>query len=57
MKVRIDDDLCTACGLCSDSVPEVFELGDDVAKVIQPEVPEDKEDVVREATEDCPLID
>lgn len=28
-KVEIDDILCTGCGLCAASCPEVFEVGDD----------------------------
>lgn len=28
-KVVIDDSLCTGCGLCASSCPEVFEIGDD----------------------------
>ena len=54
MKVRIDDS-CTACGLCSDSCPEVFELGDDMAKVIVDEIPPDQEDCVEQAAEECPV--
>ncbi len=29
MKVTVDDSLCTGCGLCADSCPEVFEVADD----------------------------
>lgn len=54
MKVRIDADLCTGCGLCTDSVPEVFEMGDDVAKVKANPVPAAKEGAVKEAAADCP---
>ena len=55
MKVSIDADLCTACGLCTDGVPEVFKMGDDVAEVIGSTVPADHEDAVKEAAEDCPV--
>ncbi|MFP4430166.1 MAG: ferredoxin [Spirochaetota bacterium] len=55
MKVKIDPDLCTACELCTTSVPEVFEMGDEVAEVIVDEVPADKEEATREAVEDCPV--
>lgn len=55
MKVSIDQDLCTGCGLCTDSVPDVFEMGDDVAHVIKSEVPSELEDDVKEAAEDCPV--
>lgn len=54
MKVSIDADLCTGCGLCTDSLPEIFEMKDDLAVVIQANVPEDKEDEVQEAADDCP---
>lgn len=54
MKVRIDPDLCTGCGLCSDSVPDVFKMGDDIAEVITAEVPSNLESAVQEAVDDCP---
>ena len=54
MKVRIDADLCTGCGLCSDSVPDVFKMGDDIAEVIVAEVPANLESAVKEAADDCP---
>lgn len=28
-KVTIDESLCTGCGLCAASCPDVFEVGDD----------------------------
>jgi len=55
MKVKIDADLCTGCGLCSDSVPDVFLMGDDVAEVKTTEVPADLESAVQEAADDCPV--
>ncbi|MBN2552614.1 MAG: ferredoxin [Spirochaetales bacterium] len=54
MKVRIDADLCTGCGLCSDSVPDVFKMGDDIAEVIVADVPANLESAVKEAADDCP---
>jgi len=54
MKVRIDADLCTGCGLCTDGVPDVFKMGDDVAQVIKADVPANLEKAVKEAVEDCP---
>jgi ferredoxin len=55
MKVSIDADLCTGCGACSDDVPDVFVLNDDIAEVTTPEVPADLEDAVQQAVEDCPV--
>ena len=48
MKVKIDPELCTVCMACVDDVPEVFEMGDDVAQVKTPDVPAEFEDAVRE---------
>ena len=28
-KVTVDESLCTGCGLCASSCPDVFEIGDD----------------------------
>ena len=54
MIVRIDD-TCTACGLCVDTCHEVFDLGEDIAQVIVDDVPEEYEDAVQEAAEECPV--
>jgi len=53
MKVSVSDE-CIACGLCVDTCPEVFEMGDQFAEVRVDEVPEDLEEGVRQAAEDCP---
>ncbi len=55
MKVRVDPDLCTGCGLCTDQVPEVFEMEDDIAKVVVDEVPIEMEEACRLAAEECPV--
>ena len=54
MVVRIED-TCTACGLCVDACPEVFEMGSDVAEVLVDEVPPEYEDAVQQAAEECPV--
>ena len=56
MKVTVDEDLCTACGLCVDTCPEVFDLGDDddVAQVKVDVVPEEFEELCEQAAEECP---
>jgi len=54
MKAIVDADLCTACGLCEDACPEVFELGDEVAEVKVDEIPEDAVEAAKEAADDCP---
>ena len=54
MKVTVNDD-CTLCGLCVDTCPEVFELGEEIAVVIADPVPEEAEDDCRDAAESCPV--
>ena len=53
MKVRVED-TCTACGLCVDTCPEVFEMGPDIAQVIAKEVPAECEEAAQQAADECP---
>ena len=53
MKVRIED-TCTACGLCVDTCPEVFEMGSDIAQVTVDEVPSEFEETAQQAVDECP---
>jgi len=54
MRVRVED-TCTACGLCVDTCPEVFEMGDEKAEVIVDEVTPEHEDAVQQAADECPV--
>ncbi|NIQ39622.1 MAG: ferredoxin [Proteobacteria bacterium] len=54
MKATVDPDLCTACELCIETCPEVFDMGDDVAIVKVDVVPPEAEESARQAAEDCP---
>ncbi len=54
MKVSIED-TCTACGLCVDTCPEVFELGDEFAEVLVDDVPASLEEAVQQAADECPV--
>lgn len=53
MKVRVED-TCTACELCIDTCPEVFEMGSDIAQVTVDKVPPEFEDAVQQAADECP---
>lgn len=54
IKVWIDED-CTACELCVGTCPDVFEMGDEIARVIEGADFEANEDCIREAAENCPV--
>ena len=54
MKVRIED-TCTACGLCVDTCPEVFQMGPDIAEVTSETVPAEYEEDVQQAADECPV--
>lgn len=54
MIVKIED-TCTACGLCVDTCPEVFDMGDEMAIVIVEEVPKEYEEAVQQAADECPV--
>ena len=54
MRVKIED-TCTACGLCVDTCPEVFEMGDEISTVIVDEVSPEYEDAVQQAADECPV--
>ncbi len=55
MKAIVDANKCTGCGLCCDTCPDVFEMGDDVAAVIVDEVPFECEVACRDAVNNCPV--
>jgi ferredoxin len=54
MKVQIEDS-CTSCGLCVDTCPEVFTMGDDKAEVLVDTVPAEFEDTAQQAADECPV--
>lgn len=54
MKVRVDAELCVACGACVDICPEVFDLPGETAVVKMKPIPAEHEEAVREAAEACP---
>ncbi len=55
MKVSVDPDVCTGCELCVSTAPEVFEMKEDKAVPISPEVDPSMEDAAREAAQNCPV--
>lgn len=56
MKATLDRSGCISCGLCVDTCPEVFRMGDDgVAEVYREDVPPEAESSAVEAQEGCPV--
>ncbi len=55
MKVKVDEETCIGCGVCVDTCPEVFELGDDKAIAKVNEVPKDLVESCKEAADNCPV--
>lgn len=55
MKVRVDESLCSGCGLCADLCPEVFEINENnISAVKVNPVPTEHESATKEAAESCP---
>ncbi|AEF19303.1 MULTISPECIES: ferredoxin [unclassified Hydrogenobaculum] len=55
VKTIVDPDLCTACEVCYDRVPEIYKnRGDGIAEVVKSDVPPELQDAVLEVTDECP---
>ncbi len=49
----VDDDLCTGCDLCVETVPDVFQMEGEVAAITDPEGATEAE--IQEAIDNCPV--
>ena len=54
MKVVVTD-ACIGCERCVDICPEIFEMGDGIARVKSGPIPSEVEERVRQAAEECPV--
>lgn len=55
VRVELDQELCSGCGLCTETCPEVFDMGEETAKATVDVVPQGAEQACRQAAEDCPV--
>ena len=56
MQAVVDRDLCIGCGLCEQTCPEVFSLGEDgLAYVINDDPPEETYPDIEGSMELCPV--
>jgi len=56
MRVLVDEQLCTGCGLCVDTCFDVFEIGEDALSHVRLDpVPPDHVDCARETVSVCPV--
>lgn len=46
---------CTECGVCEETCPEVFRMGDEGAEVIEGADLVENEESIRQAAEECPV--
>lgn len=55
MNARVNKELCTGCGLCTQVCPEVFKMDEDKAIAFVEPIPKDLADKAKEAAEQCPV--
>jgi len=55
MKVTVDPDICVGSGNCEASCPNVFKVVGGVSQVQVDTVPEEEEDCVNGAVDQCPV--
>ena len=53
VKISVDETLCTGCGLCASSCPEVFEVGDDNIAHVKAQSCEDCD--LKQVASECPV--
>jgi ferredoxin len=54
-RARVDQQTCIGCGLCEETLPDVFELGAYTASAIDGPVPAQHNDFLAVAVRDCPV--
>lgn len=55
MKAVINRSGCISCGLCIETCPEVFRMGDDNLAEVHGEVTDENQPLAEEARDNCPV--
>ena len=55
MEAMVDQDTCIGCGLCTEMLPEVFEMNDMGKAQVREDHAEVEPDPLREAALSCPV--
>ena len=55
MKAVVDENSCIGCGLCPSICPEVFSLYEDGKAEASDNIPDGKQDEVKDAESSCPV--
>ena len=55
MDVKVNQDKCIGCGLCSNLCPEVFKMDEGKAKVKDEANLKEAENCIKEAVNGCPV--
>lgn len=56
MKATVEKSGCISCGLCTETCPSVFRMGDDgAAEAYVEDVPQEAESEALEARDNCPV--
>lgn len=55
MRVRVDQDSCIGCELCTQTCPEVFKMENSLAVAYADPVPAGSEETAAKAVDECPV--
>lgn len=54
MLIEIDREKCILCGICEETLPDIFEIRNNTTTIKKPIVSEEDKLILRQLKEDCP---